>query len=286
MKLALAHPNALWLLLLLPCFFRCYRARLALYFLRIDLLPKLSFGSFAAPLAYVMLVIALAAPFSYSALELGERKGRDLALVIDASGSMEESFGQKSKFELVKQMATNFFKERFDDNIAVVVFGSFAYIAAPLTYDTKALSFVIRYLKPSIAGNNTAIGEGIYEALKALQKGKAKHKVIILISDGHHNSGRISPKEAVELAKKQKVRIYTIGLGDVDKKLMRKIAGKSGGSFFYAKTPEDLQAIFQRLDRLEPSPIRSGHYSDRHWLFYPFLLAAFALFVWILWRQR
>ncbi len=286
MKLALAHPHALWLLLLLPCFFRCYRARLALYFLRIDLLPKISFGSLLAPLAYVMMVIALAAPFSYSSLELGERKGRDLALVIDASGSMEESFGQRSKFELLKQMATDFFEKRFDDNIAVVVFGSFAYIAAPLTYDTKALSFVIRYLKPSIAGNNTAIGEGIYEALKALQKGKAKHKVIILVSDGHHNSGRISPKEAVKLAKKQKVRIYTVGLGDVDRKLMRKIAGESGGEFFYAKSPEDLRQIFNKLDRLEPSPIRSGHYTDRHWLFYPFLLIAFGLFTSILWRQR
>ncbi len=280
MNIAFEHPYAFLLLIFALCFFLCPRSPLSIYFVRNDLLPRFGFHTkWFVLLSFIFMVIALAQPFRYSSFELGERRGRDLALVIDASGSMEENFGQKSKFDTVKEMAMEFFKHRYNDNIAIVIFGSFAYIAAPLTYDTKALEFIIQYLEPSIAGNNTAIGDGLYQAIKALEKGKAKEKVIVLISDGQQNSGKISPKEAVDLAKKRNITIYTIGLGDVDKALMQKIAKQSGGKFFYAKSPKDLEEIFQTLDSLEPSPIRSGHYVDKRPLFYPFLLLAFVLFL-------
>ncbi len=276
MNIAFEHPYFLALLLLLPCFFQCKRESLKLYFLKTELLPKFQLKiDLLAPILFTLLVVAAAAPFTYSSIQLDSRKGRDLVLALDASGSMEETLtDNKNKFDVVKSIAKSFFHKRYDDNVGVVVFGSFAYIAAPLTYDTKALDFLIDYLEPSIAGNNTAIGDGLYQGIQALMRDSAKKKVLILITDGHHNSGSVSPKEAVEVAKKKGIKIYTVGLGEADKNLLTKIANESGGKFFYAKNEQDLQGIFDELDTLEPSPIRSGRYEDKHYLFlYPLYLS-------------
>ena len=276
MNIAFEHPYLLALFLLLPCFFQCRREGLKFYFVKTDLLPKFQLKiHLLAPLLFALLIIAASTPFTYSSIKLDSRKGRDLVLALDASGSMEENLvGDISKFDEVKSIAKSFFHKRYDDNIGVVIFGSFAYIAAPLTYDTKALDFLIDYLEPSIAGNNTAIGDGLYQGIQALMRDSAKKKVLILITDGHHNSGSISPKEAVELAKKRGIKIYTIGLGEADKTLLKQIAQNSGGKFFYAKNAQDLQTIFDELDAMEPSPIRSGSYEDKHYLFlYPLYLS-------------
>ncbi|BCD59891.1 MULTISPECIES: VWA domain-containing protein [unclassified Nitratiruptor] len=273
MKIAFEHPWFLALLPLMLCFFQCKRENLKIYFAKTELLSRFQIRLTLLPtLTFTLFVLALSTPFLYSSIKLDDRKGRDLVLALDASGSMEETlYDEKSKFEVVKSMAKNFFHRRYDDNIGIVIFGSFAYIAAPLTYDTKALDFLIDYLEPSIAGNNTAIGDGLWQGIEALKADKAKEKVLILITDGHHNSGSISPRQAVERAKKEGIKIYTIGLGDADKNLLKQIATKSGGKFFYAKNEEDLKQIFDELNSLEPSPIRSGSYENKHYLF-PYLL--------------
>ncbi len=240
-----------------------------------DLLPLLTAS---------LLVVALAAPFSYRSLAQDTRKGRDLMLVLDASGSMEFEMDGKSKFDTLLEVARNFLQKRFDDNVGIVVFGSFAYTAAPITYDLKALGFILHYLQPSIAGNATAIGDALWEAIKDLKKSKAKEKVIVLITDGHHNYGTHSPKEAVEWAKKEKIRIYTIGIGkEFDKALLERIAKESGGRSFAAKSKEDLQNIFDQIDSLEPSPLRSGIYEDKRALFWIPLTLALLL---VLYRIR
>ncbi|BAF69705.1 vWA domain-containing protein [Nitratiruptor sp. SB155-2] len=279
MNIAFEYPWFLTLLPLVVCFIQCKREHLKIYFAKTNLFPRFQIRfTFLPLLTFLLFVIALSNPFLYSSIKLDDRKGRDLVLALDASGSMEESlYDEKSKFEVVKSMAQNFFHKRFDDNIGIVIFGSFAYIAAPLTYDTKALDFLINYLEPSIAGNNTAIGEGLWQGIKALQADTAKQKVLILITDGHHNSGSISPRQAVEKAKKLGIKIYTIGLGDADKHLLEQIAKESGGKFFYAKSEEDLQSIFSELNKLEPSPIRSGSYENKRYLFTYFLIAALLL---------
>jgi len=205
-------------------------------------------------------------------------------LALDASGSMEFELGDKSKFDTLIEVAKNFLQKRFDDNVGIVVFGSFAYTAAPITYDLKALEFILRYLQPSIAGNATAIGDALWEAIKDLAKSRSKEKVILLVTDGHHNAGSHSPKEAVELAKKSHIKIYTIGIGkEYDKNLLLRIAKETGAKSFAASSKEDLQKIFDELDSLEPSPIRSGIYLDKHPLFWIPLLVALVM---ILWRLR
>jgi len=94
-------------------------------------------------------------------------------------------------------------------NVGVSIFGSYAFSAVPLTYDMKSIAFLLDFFDVGIAGDSTAIGEGIANATRVLEKGEAKKKVIILITDGFQNSGEISVKEAVEIAVKKGIIIYS-----------------------------------------------------------------------------
>ena len=163
---------------------------------------------------------------------------------MNASGFDENS--RDSRFAITQKIAQDFVLKRYEDNVGVVLFGDFAFIASPVTYEKEIVSEMIGYLSHGMAGQNTAIGEGIVMGLRALKESKAKNRVIILLTDGEHNSGRISPKEATDLAKEQGVKIYTIGIGnkgEFDKALLEKIAEESSGRFFPAYNKEELQKV-------------------------------------------
>ncbi len=290
MNLGFDYPLFFLLLLLVPCFFRCKRENIKIYFSKTDFLPKLWLPKkdYLIVAVFILLVVSLTSPFLYSFTQTNQKKGRDLVLAIDASGSMGFDMEGKSKFQRVLELSKDFLKKRFDDNIGVVVFGSFAYIASPVTFDLKALNFILDYLDTSVAGNSTAIGEAIYQSIKALEKSNAKNKVIILLTDGYHNSGQVSPKEAIKLAKEKKIKIYTIGIGDeFDKNLLQKIAYETKGKMFAAKNSEDLKNIFEELNTLEKSPIRSGNYVNKRELFiFPLSFALFLTLYYIIKSRR
>ncbi|NPA81806.1 MAG: VWA domain-containing protein [Epsilonproteobacteria bacterium] len=280
MNIGFHYPFFFLLSLFFICFFRCKRESLKIYFSKTEFLSKFSLykRSFLSFFVFFLLVLSLSAPFSYDFLRSDTKKGRDLVLALDVSGSMGMDMGGKSKFEALLEVAREFLKKRFDDNIAVVAFGTFAYIASPITYDLKALAFLLDYLDVSVAGNNTAIGEAIERSLDAIEKSNAKNRVIVLITDGYHNSGSISPKDAVERAKKMKVKIYTIGIGeDADRSLLKKISSSTGAKSFFAKNKEDLKRIFRELDSLEKSPLKSGYFENKRELFFIPLVFAVVL---------
>ncbi|MRI58627.1 MAG: hypothetical protein C6H99_03865 [Epsilonproteobacteria bacterium] len=283
MKIAFEYP---WVLALAPlaiCILRCPSQRIQILFSKIEFLPSLSLRSTINVVIFLLLILAASGPFSFAQIQDSPKKGRNLVIALDASGSMEGSIpgSQKSKFEELKSIVKEFVHRRHDDNIGLVVFGSFAYIASPITFDLKALDFLIDYLDTGIAGNNTAIGEAIWRALEAIGVQKASQKVILLITDGHHNSGSISPKKAVEEAKKAGVKIHTIAIGDdADQKHLQTIAQKSGGAFFAVRSKEDLERVFETLDTLEPSPIRAKNYLHKYQLFWIFALLALGLMLW------
>jgi len=241
----------------------------------------------------MMIVISLASPITYEQKSPNNRKGRDLVIALDSSGSMGESgFDNEKKdirkFDTVVAILNDFIDKRYDDNIGIVLFGTFAFASAPLTYDTTALKYVLQFLDVGLAGENTAIGEGINQSLRVLQNGDASKKVVILLSDGFTNSGSISAKNAVIKAKKEKVKIYTIGLGkdgDFDEKLLKLIAKDSNGKFFKAKNASQLQEIYIEINSLEPSPIRSQHYLHKKILFFIPLFIAISLLIFMLLRR-
>jgi len=287
------------LLVLVPCFWRCPAEGLTLYFPGVSHIRRAPFSLGREPLffalVYTLFVTALASPIRYDRLAAQERKGRDLVLALDTSGSMAESgFDRarkdKRKFDLLVEMVNRFLDRRFDDNIGLVMFGTFAYPASPVTYDLPALKEVLKMVDVGIAGESTAIGEGIETALRALTFGHAKKKVIVLITDGYANSGSVSIKEAVAHAKKMGVKLYTVGVGkpgQYDAKLLARAAKETGGESFGAKSAEELARVFEKLDALEPSPIRSQMPVNKTMLYLWPLLAGMVLLIgYLSWRGR
>ncbi len=292
--------NPLFFLLLLPilCIFLCPKLAPKRYFVHLNFFkktPSYNIDRLLFISILVFFIISLASPITYKQKSPNHRKGRDLVIVLDTSGSMGESGYDKEnmqtrKFDSVLKILNNFILHRYDDNLGIVAFGDFAFALSPLTYDTKSLSFVMKYLDVSIAGNNTAIGDGLIKAIKLFKYATTKNKVIILLSDGYQNSGIFSPKDGVLKAKEKNIKIYTIGIGkekSYDKKLLKKIAKQSNGKFFKAKDLDALKNVYKQIDALEASHIRSQRYIHKTSLFdIPLFISIVLLIYMIIKKQK
>jgi len=241
-------------------------------------------------LVVLLLITALASPFAPKGFDPTNRDGVDIVLSIDSSGSMQSSGfdqnnPQKSKFEVVQNILKDFVQNRFEDNIALVMFGDFAIMTSPLSYEKNVLIQMIDYLTLGMVGQSTAIGEGIEQSVIALKSSKAKSKVIILLTDGRHNSGRISPKDSVKLAKDSNIKIYTIGVNSqsqIDEDMLKLIAKETGGEYFNAKNSKTLEEVYNKINQLETSPLRSQRELEKinyhqYFIFVAFLILWFGL---------
>jgi Ca-activated chloride channel family protein len=292
------YPYVFILLLLIICIYKCPLSIKKIIFPHTALFSQKAQWFNREKLLYsiifTLLVTALASPISYDSKSSQQRKGRDLVFVLDTSGSMDESGysadnTQASKFLILQNLIKKFVTKRFDDNVGVVVFGSYAFSTVPITYDMHSLVYMLDFLEVGMAGSSTAIGDGIARALEMLQKSHTKSKIIVLVTDGYQNSGTTKIKDAVNLAKKMHVKIYTIGVGkksDYDASLLEKIAKDTSGRSFAAADANALQDVYSQLNGLEPSKIRSQHYLNKQMLFtYP-LAFAILLLLYLLAKRR
>lgn len=249
-------------------------------------------------LIFIFLVIALTSPIIIDKMSPYNRHGKDIVLAIDASGSMNSSgfnYTEKgedtqrlSRFEITKKIVSEFIMKRYSDNIGVVLYGDFAFIASPITYEKEIVNEMLDYLTQGMAGQNTAIGEAISMSVRAFKHSIAKSKIIILLTDGEHNSGSISPKDAVHLAKKEGIKIYTIGIGnegEADSALLKEIALSTGGHFYIAKNSEELSQVYKAIDTYESSKIKSSEFLLKKYYFEVFLLLASMLLLFLLFRE-
>lgn len=194
--------------------------------------------------------------------------GRDLVLALDLSGSMVrkdfELNGQTvSRLDALKHAATEFVLRRGGDRVALILFGSRSYVATPPTHDVRAVAAAIAEAQIGISGRATGISDALGLALKRLRESEARARVIILLSDGVHNSGPVKPRSAAVLARDLGVKVHTIAMGPrdlanadgerdaVDTVTLQAIAELSGGSYFRVKTTDDLVAVTDAIDRLE-----------------------------------
>ena len=291
-----------WAFLLLPpilyCLYRCKVSAAARIF------PHLHFFGAVAKwrnlewllkaLIVLLMVGALATPVVVDYSDPRNRNGIDIVLSIDGSGSMNASgFSaeneRSSRFEVVQKIASDFVMKRLEDNVGVVLFGDFAFIASPVTYEKEIIREMIGYLSHGMAGQNTAIGEGIATSVRALRDSKAKSKVIILLTDGEHNSGAISPKEAVALVQKNDIKLYTIGIGkkgEFDNALLEQLARDGGGKFFTASDEKELQGVYDEIDTLERSSIKSEKHTFKEHYYWVPLLGALGMMLMLVWRRR
>ena len=295
----LGSPYYLLLLLLLPCFLWCKQYSKQYYFPKLSWItqqsPLLSWEPWLKIFLFALMIFALSKPFIYDENSNQHKKGRDLILALDASGSMAQSgFDSKdrfkNKFETHIELASAFTKKRLDDNMGVVIFGTFAYTASPLTYDLEALNYLLNMTNVGIAGESTAIGDALMQSIRTLSFGEAKNKAIILLTDGYHNAGAVSPKVAVQKAKVLGIKVYTIGIGkksDYDVALLELIAKETGAKSYAAASSEALNAIYKEINTLEPSNIRSENYLNQKLLIlFPLSLVLVLLLSWTLWKER
>ncbi|WP_313055433.1 vWA domain-containing protein [Pseudomonas lopnurensis] len=202
--------------------------------------------------------------------------GRDLLMAVDVSGSMDYPDMQwndeeLTRLELVKRLLGDFIEDRHGDRVGLILFGSKAYLQAPLTFDRRTVRIWLDEALVGIAGSNTAIGDAIGLAVKRLRERPADNRVLVLVTDGANNGGEIEPLLAATLAAEEGVRIHTIGIGadpeeggvlsrfgfnpglELDEPTLRAIAERTGGEYFRARTSAELEAIGETLDRLEPA---------------------------------
>ncbi len=248
-------------------------------------------------LGIVMLVLALMSPVKDEPYELKPKKGYEIALILDASESMgQRGFNMMnpgaSRFDIVKNVVSDFIKKRGNDNMGLVVFGQYSFIASPLTYDKNILSSIVMQLQESIAGKYTALYEGLAQGVHLLKESDSKTKIAILLTDGYSTQGvdRIPLDVAVDMAKKEGVKVYPIGIGapnEYNRAVLSKIANDTGGVAYGAINSAQLKEIYEKIDKLEKSEIKNETFTYKnYYYFYPLFTAFFSLMLYVYLRNK
>lgn len=270
-------------------------------------IPEIPFG--LRTLSLGLLSIAAAQPQSSSSVEDLTREGIDIVLSIDLSASMLSKDFDPNRLEASKAVATTFVEERPNDRIGVVAYEGEAFTQIPLTTDQRVVMNGIAQLETGLLEGGTAIGMGLATAVNRLKESEAESKVIILLTDGVNNSGQIEPLDAAQLAKLNKIRVYTIGVGsigkarspvrkvgntyqydwievNIDEDVLKKISSTTGGRYFRATSEDKLASIYKEIDLLEKTQFNVLRYNQKTEEFLPFgLVAALAFFIEFFLRQ-
>jgi Ca-activated chloride channel family protein len=245
----------------------------------------------------LLVVVALARPVERTPLPV-ETEGIDIVLCLDTSSSMAERDldPARTRLEVAKDAASRFVAGRPHDRIGLVCFARYPDLRCPFTLDHDALRRILRDVA-MVARDGpedaTGIGAAVALAAKLLLNGKARSKVVILLTDGEENvatrqtPSEIAPVHAAQLCKELGVRVYAIAAGtfggsapdgrlSTDTSQVRRMAEACDGAFFEAQSAETLAAVYSRIDALEKAPIRQVRHRVEE-RFVPVLLAALAL---------
>jgi Ca-activated chloride channel family protein len=286
------QPECLWLLALLPIVMLLRGRRgpvAAVEFSDVGLAREVARTSRARIggllwlfplLAAALMIVGLARPQRGHSRTEVTANGIDIVLGLDVSGSMQAldfliDHHRVNRIEVVKSVVAKFIEERPSDRIGLIAFAAAPYLVSPITLDHDWLLQNLERVNTAVGGDDgTAIGSAIAAGVNRLRTSAAKSKVIILLTDGMNNTGKISPIAAAEASKAMGVKIYTIGVGvrgmapipvhdqagntrmimdkvDVDEQTLQAVAEKTGGTFYRATDTDSLQKIYQQINRLE-----------------------------------
>jgi len=250
-------------------------------------------------------IVALARPQKGNTEEEISTEGVDIMLTLDVSTSMKAlDFQPQNRLHVAKQRIAEFIRKRSHDRIGLVVFSARSYTKCPLTLDYNVLLQFLEEIRFGEIEDGTAIGTAIATAANRLRNSPAKSKVMILVTDGANNRGEIAPVTAAQAAGELGIKIYTIGVGkagdvpypveyidrrtgqvvetrvqmipsDLDEQTLVDIAAASGGQFFRAHNTQELKEIYDRIDALEKTEIKSKSYTSYSEKFYPWVWAGF-----------
>ncbi|MGH7787501.1 MAG: vWA domain-containing protein, partial [Candidatus Binatia bacterium] len=254
--------------------------------------------------ALVLLVAALARPQLGKAAAQVFSEGIDIMLAVDVSGSMlAEDFQldgmRANRLDAVKSVVKEFLAQRPGDRVGLVLFAGRPYTQSPLTLDHGWLMKNLDRAQTGMIEDGTAVGSALATAVSRLEASESKSKIVILLTDGQSNAGKVTPMTAAESAKTLGYRVYTIGAGtrgsapypqtdafgrrvyvnmpvDVDEDTLRQVAETTGGRFYRATDTASLRQIYEEIDQLEKSPQEGLQYLDWYelyvWLAIPALL--------------
>lgn len=309
-----AHPNYLWLLLLLLPYVGWY------IYTRRSRYPSLEISS-VAPLStlpttkkvYVLhalfalriaalaaLIVAFARPQQSIRWSESSTSGTDIILALDVSSSMLASDFKPNRLESAKGVAERFIMQRPNDNIGLVTFAAESFTAVPMTTDMTQLLAYLRSVDIGLLEDGTAIGDGVATSINRLRDGKAKSKSIILLTDGSHNAGQLAPLDAARIASEYGIRIYTVGMGirgdapihyidrfgrsydytlpsQLDEPTLKEMAKISGGKFFRATDAKVLEEVFSEIDKLERTQTSVRRFATAEDTYLPWAVAALLL---------
>jgi Ca-activated chloride channel homolog len=249
-------------------------------------------------LALALFIIALAQPRLTKSETKVTASGVDIVVALDLSGSMRsEDFevrGRRvNRFDMARAVLKQFIDQRPNDRIGLVVFAAQAFIVTPLSLDHDFLVQNLDRLQiGTINADQTAIGSALSTALNRLREVKSKSKIVILMTDGQNNAGKVAPLTAAEAAQALAVKVYTIGVGmrgmapmpvgrnpftgetvyqsvpvDIDEDTLQKIADETGGKYYRADNAERFQAIYAEIDKLEKTEAEVKKYAQHTELF-------------------
>lgn len=256
-------------------------------------------------LALALLVLALARPQLGKAATRVAAEGIDIMLAVDVSGSMlAEDFqldGQRAnRLDAVRAVVREFLEHRPNDRVGLVLFAARPYTQSPLTLDHGWLLANLDRARIGMIEDGTAVGSALATAVARLEGSEAKSKIVILLTDGQSNAGKVPPLTAAESAKALGYRVYTIGTGtrgaapypqtdpfgrkvyvnvpvDIDEDTLRTIAETTGGRYFRATDTESLRLVYQEIDQLETTEQEGLQYLEYHELYVWLALAALLL---------
>tara|TARA_R110001592_G_scaffold43042_12_gene139804 strand:+ start:1210 stop:2193 length:984 start_codon:yes stop_codon:yes gene_type:complete len=261
-------------------------------------------SSIIAWLLWLLLLTTVAKPIWYDQPIRIQQKSRDMILSLDLSGSMKEvdmslNGSTVDRLTLVKSIVKDFVQQRKGDRIGLILFADHAYLQTPLTFDVETVSTMVDETEIGLVGNRTAIGESIAMAIKRFVENKNEQRVLILLTDGANTSGKIKPIAAAKQAAKNNIKIYSIGIGadqmikrgffgdqrinpsaDLDEKTLTDIASVTNGQYFRARNQDDLQKIYDTINKLQPVDSEFLEFRpEKNLFFWPLSLAIAILLV-------
>ncbi len=300
-----AHPNYLWLLLVLvplAVWYVMRRRQSHASMLVTSLSPFAKLGTswkvwwmhlmfVCRLLAVACLIVILARPQTHDSWSTSETEGTDIVVALDISTSMLAQDFRPNRFEAAKDVACQFVSGRETDNIGFVIFAAESFTQVPMTTDKAALINAIQNIEMGALEDGTAIGDGI----------ATKSKSIILLTDGSNNTGVVAPLTAASIAREKGIKIYTIGVGSngtalypvgtnmygrmeyqrlpvvIDEATLKSIASSTGGKYFRATSKNVLKDVFKEIDALEKTQMDIRNFSHTEDNYMPWAIALLLL---------
>lgn len=263
-------------------------------------------------------IVALASPRFANDYTETEASGVDIMLALDLSWSMmaldmgapKENI---SRFSIASTVLEDFVRKRPSDRMGLVVFSGTPFLASPLTLNHDWLIQNLHRLHIGIIRDlGTAIGDATAAAAKRLKDIKdSKTRIMIVLTDGDNNKGEIDPLPAAQIAAALGIKVYTIGIGiekpctlprfdpatgklqldsngnsipspvvlqPANYDVLGKMSALSNAKFYRATNRRELQSIYNDIDRLEKTEIKTRQFTTYRPLFQWPLLAACGLF--------